>query len=136
MLRCFLLCQISTTKQQCVTYVTPFHITATQFPNQNPPRTRHTNPLWTHQAPWRRRQWVSLRFLSLVLFSCHCWIWICWGFFCYWDYWWVLSPLSHRHRAEADLSPLSATWNEQDGKVLWVTKQRGLGFSRFIWNRF
>ena len=47
-----------------------------------------------------------------------------------------LSPLSHCHQAEADLSLLSATWNEQDGKVLWVTKQRGLGFSRFIWNRF
>ena len=89
MLTFFFLCQISTTKQHCVTYETSFHIIATQFPNQNPPRTRHTNPSWTHQAPWRWRQRVSLRFLSLVLFSCHCWIWICWGFFCYLDYWWV-----------------------------------------------
>ena len=48
----------------------------------------------------------------------------------------ILLPSSHRHRAEAEISPSPTTWNEQDGDDLWVTKQRGLGFSRFIWNRF
>ena len=59
MLTCFFLCQISTTKQQCVTYVTPFHITATQFPNQNP----HELGIWTHREP------IKLRGNSEFLFT-------------------------------------------------------------------
>jgi len=34
----------------------------------------------------------------------------------------ILSPSSHRHRAEAEISPSPATWNEQDGEELWVSR--------------
>ena len=36
MLMCFFLCQISTTKRQCVTYVTPFHITVSNSQIKTP----------------------------------------------------------------------------------------------------
>ena len=134
MLTCFFLCQISTTKQQCVTYVTPFHITATQFPNQNP----HELGIWTHREPIKLRG--NSEFLFTFFLLCFFLAIVGFGFvgvfFVTGIIGGLFSPLSHCHRVEADLSSLSATWNEQDGKVLWVTKQRGLGFSRFIWNRF
>ncbi|KAF3952588.1 hypothetical protein CMV_021877 [Castanea mollissima] len=99
-----------------------FHITATQFPNQNP----HELGIRTHREP--NSAAVATTSFSLLSFSCAFFLTLLdldlLGFFFVTEIiGGFLSPSSHCHRAEAKLSPLSATWNEQDGKVLWVTKQ-------------
>ena len=134
MLMCFFLCQISTTKRQCVTYVTPFHITVSNSQIKTPTNSTY-EPIklcGDGDSEFLFAFFLLCFFLAIVGFGFV-------GFFFFLVSGIIggfLSPSSHCHRAEADLSRLSTTQNEQDGKVLWVTKQRGLGFSRFIWNRF
>ena len=110
----------------------------TQFPNQNP----HEPNIRTHRGP------IQLSNDDgdgefLIAFSLFCFLLaiIGIGFVGVFTTGIVggilsLSSQSHRHRAEGEISPSPKTWNEQDGDDLWVTKQRGLGFSMFIWNRF
>ena len=116
MLTCFFLCQISTTKQQCVTYVTPFHITATQFPNQNP----HELGIWTHREPIKLRG--NSEFLFTFFLLCFFLAIVGFGFvgvfFCYWDYWWVFFTVE----------PLPSSWSRSLTIVGNLERTRWKGF--------